>query len=381
VRLDHLTETGRTANNFDLLRLLAAIAVVFAHSFDLLKLPEPLLSIVPFGWGYLGVLIFFSISGFLVSASWVNDPNLLSFAVKRALRLLPALVVALLLSALVLGPLVTTEASQAYFDNPATKAYVISNAVMQTDYQLPGVFLHNVYPAAVNGSLWTLPLEVKAYVLVALLGVLGLLSRWRVLMLAVAAFGILACVDSLRSWLPGAPHYVASLVNIQASPELIEQAKLGGYTVYPEMFAAFAIGATLYALRRWVLLRWQLGVCAALAWVLVRVSVGGTAFEVATVILGPYIVLCLAYLSVNALHLPRVFGDYSYGIYIYAFPIQQTLSDLMSPRSGWLLFSISLPLASLTAVASWHLVERRALALKRSMLGRGPSSTRARPAI
>jgi peptidoglycan/LPS O-acetylase OafA/YrhL len=118
VRLDHFTKTGRTANNFDLLRLLAAILVIFAHSFDLLKRPEPLTSIVPAGWGYVGVLIFFSISGFLVSRSWVRDPQLISFAVKRALRIMPALVVALILSAVVLGPLVTTERPERILPTP-----------------------------------------------------------------------------------------------------------------------------------------------------------------------------------------------------------------------------------------------------------------------
>jgi peptidoglycan/LPS O-acetylase OafA/YrhL len=368
VRLDHFTETARTANNFDLLRLVAAILVVFAHSFDLLQLPEPFLGIAPAGWGYVGVLIFFSISGFLVSRSWVSDPRLTSFALKRALRLLPALVVALLLSALVLGPLVTSEAPRAYFDSPATKAYVLDNTVMQSDFALPGVFLHNVYPGAVNGSLWTLPLEVKAYFLVALLGIVGLLSRRRFLMVAVAAFVVLACIDSLRPSVPGASHFVASLVDIQASPELVAQAKLGGFTVYAELLAAFTVGATLFALRRWVPLRWQLGVCAVAGWGIATLAFHNATLAVSTVVLGPYIVLCLAYLSVGFIRMPRSLGDYSYGIYIYAFPVQQTISDLLAPTSGWVMFALSLPITCVVAVASWHLVERRALGLKRRLV-------------
>jgi peptidoglycan/LPS O-acetylase OafA/YrhL len=359
------------ANNFDLLRLLAAVLVVFAHSFDLLKLPEPLLSIAPAGWGYVGVLVFFSISGFLVSRSWVSDPRLSSFAIKRALRLLPALAVVLLLSALVLGPLVTNVSSQTYFYSPETKAYVIDNTMMQSDYQLPGVFLHNVYPAAVNGSLWTLPLEVKAYFLVALLGILGLISRWRAAMIAIAVFSVLACVASVRPSLPGAPHFVASLVDIQASPELVAQARIGAFSVYAELFAAFVVAATLYALRRWIPLRWQLGVLAAAAWGILTIGFHGSKLEPTTVVLGPYIVLCLAYLSVSLIRLPRWFGDYSYGIYIYAFPVQQTISSLLSPRSGWALFAISLPVSWVLAAASWHLVERRALALKSRLLRGG----------
>jgi peptidoglycan/LPS O-acetylase OafA/YrhL len=368
VRLGHFTDTGRAANNFDLLRLLAAILVIFAHSFDLLKLPEPFLSVVPAGWGYVGVLIFFAISGFLVSRSWERDPRLISFAVKRALRLMPALVVALVVSALVLGPLVTTEPSRAYFANPATKAYVIDNTMMQSDYQLPGVFSANAYPAAVNGSLWTLPLEVKAYLLVALLGVVGLLTRRRVLMVGVAVLGVLACVAAWRASLPGMPYYVASLVDIQASPELVHAAELGSFTIYAELLAAFTIGAACYALRRWIPLRWQFGVCAAAAWGIITIGFHGSKFEMSTVVLGPYLVLCLAYLSVRWIKLPRLFGDYSYGIYVYAFPVQQTVSYLAHPSSGWTLFAISMPITAIVAVASWHLVERRALDLKRRLV-------------
>jgi peptidoglycan/LPS O-acetylase OafA/YrhL len=378
--IDNYAETGRIANNFDLLRLFAAIFVVFGHSFDLLRLPEPLGSVVPAGWGYVGVLVFFSISGFLVSRSWVSDPRLTSFAIKRALRLLPALVVALVLSALVLGPLVSTESSQAYFQNPATKGYIIENAVMQSDYQLPGVFLHNPYPAAVNGSLWTLPLEVKAYTFLALLGFIGLLTRGRILMIGVAALGVVACVTAWQASVPGMPYFIASLVNIQVNPVLVHYAKLGAFTLFAEMFAAFTVGAALFALRRWIPLVWQLGLCAAVAWGVTTIAFHGSKFETSTVVLAPYIVLCLAYLSVGWIRLPRLFGDYSYGIYIYAFPIQQTVVDLLHPSSGWILFVVSLPITFIVAVVSWHAVESRALDLKRRLVGteRGVSG-RVRP--
>jgi peptidoglycan/LPS O-acetylase OafA/YrhL len=373
MRLDSFAQTGRATNNFDLLRLSAAILVVFAHSFNLLKLPEPFLSIAPMGWGFIGVLIFFSISGFLVSGSWASNPRLMPFAAKRALRILPALIVVLVLSSLVLGPLVTSDSTRAYFENPETKGYIINNTMMQSDFELPGVFTHNTYPAAVNGSLWTLPLEVKTYVFVALLGIAGLLSRRRLLMLGVAILAILACITALRPTLPGAPRYVASLVNIQANPGLVSDAKLGAYAVYAQMFAAFVVGATFYALRRWIVLRWETGLCAVAAWIITTAFFDESVSEISTVILGPYIVLCFAYCTIKWIKLHRLFGDYSYGIYIYAFPIQQTVSHALSPSSGWVLFCISMPITLALAAASWHLIERPALEVKRRLLRAEPA--------
>ena len=370
MRLDHLSDTGRTGNNFDLLRLLAAIFVVFDHSFALLMLSAPF-PIKELSWGFVGVLIFFSISGFLVSRSWSRNPHVIPFAVKRALRIMPALIVVLLASALILGPLATVDPLRGYLDDPETKAYVVNNTMMQSDYDLPGVFLHTVYPRAVNGSLWTLPLEVKAYVFVALVGLLGLFARFRLALVGLAVLILLTCVDTLRSSIPGANHFVASLVDIQASPELVYLTKLGTYTVYVDMFAAFVIAATLFSLRRWVVMRWEIVVCAAVAFG-ITVVMGGSAPLIGAVALGPYVVLYLAYKKSNLFRLPSRFGDYSYGIYIYAFPIQQTISSLLHLTSGWLMFAMAMPITAAAAVFSWHWIERPALGIKARIVGAEP---------
>jgi peptidoglycan/LPS O-acetylase OafA/YrhL len=372
MRLHHLSDAGRDRNNFDLLRLIAAIFVVFAHSFDLLKVPEPFPGLLEgLSWGFLGVLIFFSISGFLVSRSWSRNPRIIPFAVKRALRLMPALIVALILSAVVLGPFVTTEPLRLYFDDPATKAYVVNNTMLQSDYALPQVFSHTTYPFAVNGSLWTLPLEVKAYAFVALVGVFGLLARWSMLMIGVVVLALLACIDTLRSSVPGANHFVASLVNIQASPELVYQAKLGTYTVYADMFAAFILGAALFSLRKWIAMRWEIAVLAVAAFG-ITIIVGGSAPTIGAVAVGPYLILYLAYKKHTSIRLPSWFGDYSYGIYVYAFPVQQTISFLLHLTSGWYMFIIAMPSTSVAAILSWHWIERPALNIKARLIDAEP---------
>ncbi len=367
-RLDQLSQTGRARNNFDLLRLVAATCVVFAHSFDLLGLPEPFPNLAGLTWGIVGVLIFFSISGFLVAGSWDRNPRLIPFALKRVLRLMPGLVVALLLTALVLGPLVTELPLSLYLRDPTTKSFVLGNAVLQTDYQLPGVFLHNAYPVAVNGSLWTLPLEVKAYVFVAIAGLIGVVTRWRGVMIAVAIFAVLVAINTVRSSVPGGNNFVAGLVDIQMRPAGVAAAKIGAFTIYAIVFGAFAIGAALYCLRRWVAVRWDLAGIAIVAWLL-TVVIGGTAPETGAMILLPYLVLCLAYRTTNMVRLPRRFGDYSYGVYIYAFPIQQTISYLIAPSRGWLMFLIAAPITLAAGALSWHFVERPALDFKQRLAG------------
>lgn len=358
-----LSEGGRQANNFDLLRLFAAVCVVFAHAFDLLRLPEPFPDLVGLSWGTLGVLVFFSISGFLISRSWDSAPRLRTFVTNRALRLVPGLAVAVLLQALVLGPLLTALPVHVYFQDPDTRAFVLNNVLMQSDYALPGVFVHNVYPAAVNGSLWTLPLEVKAYALVVLCGLIGVAIRWRGVIIVVAVFAALCINHSIRAALPGANHFVALLQNIRMPTAIVSAAAAGGLDIYTLVLGSFLIGAALYWLRGWVRLTWPLAAGAAAA-IVVSAIAGGTAPETVVMLVTPYLVLCVAYRTSGYVRMPRRLGDYSYGIYVYAFAIEQTLSQLLTPSSGWVLFVCAVPVAFIAGLLSWRFVEHPALALK-----------------
>jgi len=292
---------------------------------------------------------------------------------------MPALTVALLLSALVLGPVLTVLPLGSYIGNSGTAGYVFNNATMHSDWNLPGVFLHTVYPRAVNGSLWTLPLEVKAYVIVALAGAIGLAIRRRSVMIGVAVYAVLAAIDPIRSSLPGGDQFVALLGNIHLSRTTVSAAADGQSTVYAVLLGSFTVGAALYWLRRWVPVNWPLAGLAVLLCALSPV-VGGTVPETAIMILGPYLVLSLAYRSRSFVRLPRRFGDYSYGIYLYAFPVQQTLSQLISPSSGWLMFVLASPIAFAAGVLSWRYVEKPALALKRRVRAAQPGARSGPPA-
>jgi peptidoglycan/LPS O-acetylase OafA/YrhL len=367
--LVQLVSERRSENNFDLLRLIGALMVLFAHSFDLLGQTEPLTR--DYSWGDVGVIIFFSISGFLICRSWDYDPRLSAFAAKRVLRLLPGLVVALLLTTLILGPLVTVDPLGEYFGDPLTKSYILNNATLQTQYALPGVFAHNVYPIAVNGSLWTLPLEAKAYLLLAVIGLVGFKLRARFLIVPAAAYAAIAMFSSGRTWLPGAAHYATFLTNFQMPSAVVASVASGSSAVTPWCvpMAAFGIGAALYVLRRFVPILWPLAMLVFAALVVTVVLGSGFASEYALAFTIPYLVLCLAYRTHSFVHLPPWWGDYSYGIYVYAFPIQQTISLLLAPISGWILFAIALVPTVVAGALSWHLVERRLLSFKRAVGG------------
>ncbi len=162
---------------FDLLRLGAAAAVLFSHSYAVVGRGEPGLGSQSIG--NIAVLVFFAISGFLIAGSWRSEPRLPLFLAKRTLRIMPALLAVLLLSAFALGPLASSVGLGTYLSDLSVYRYVGASAVVHTTYRLPGVFADNPMPGVVNGSLWTLRHEVLCYLMIAGLGFAGLLrNRW-----------------------------------------------------------------------------------------------------------------------------------------------------------------------------------------------------------
>jgi peptidoglycan/LPS O-acetylase OafA/YrhL len=308
-------------NSFDLLRLLGALLVIFHHVAPLSG--EPARRVFSTDYGELGVGIFFVISGYLVSASWKRTPRLLPYLQKRLLRIVPGLVVSLLVTALALGAWATTLPLADYYGRPQTWAYVARNALLYpVTYDLPGVFADTPRPGQVNGSLWTLRLEFSCYLGLALLGLCrGLRTGVIGALAAVAAAGFLALHvlrPDLRSgeWL-----------------RMADLASLNGFL--------FLAGGWLQA--------WDK---PARPWALI-VSLAALATP-----LWP-LGLPLVVVSLGRLPGVRLPADVSYGLYIYAFPLQQILAE-QHRLSFWTALAVTLPFA----LASWFLVERPALRLK-----------------
>jgi peptidoglycan/LPS O-acetylase OafA/YrhL len=328
---------GDRDNNFDVLRLLAAWAVLVSHSYALVGRAEPLHQ---FGTslGGVGVLIFFAVSGLLIRRSWELDPSPRDFWAKRALRLLPGLAAVALATAFVLGPIVTSASMSTYFSAIETWIYPIRIvAMMPFGASLPGVFEDSAHGGSVNGPLWSLPVEVFAYLVLFLLGVTGLLKR-RAVITAVAV----ASLVWASWWVTVTPPAIAAI----------------------SVLSAFAVAAAAYSWRDRIVLSHPV---AAVALVLCVV----TGFGPDPVRVAVWTVAAV-YLSFwFAFALPPVgraltrYGDASYGLYIWAFPVQQTIVQVLGPDTHpWVVVAIATPVVWALALASWRLVERPALKRK-----------------
>lgn len=336
-------------NVFDVLRLAAAMAVLFSHCYPLTGRDEPVLGVTGETLGDIGVSVFFAISGFLVTRSFMLDSRPRAFAAKRALRLLPALIVCVWLLALVLGPLTTTLPLSDYLTTPQTWIYPLRSSLLVTFAgHLPGVFGSNPLPDAVDGSLWTLPVEAAAYVMVAVLGSLALLRRTEALvaLFVLAVLAISPLVD-LPSHLPGGAQ---------------DTAAGGNLGIVLHVIAVFLAGAALYAARERIVLSWWVAGALGAVWV----ATWGTSWvTVAASVFVPYAVLVIAYRlprSLNAVVRP---GDVSYGVYVYAFPVQQTIALTWKGATPFGMLVLAAPITYALGLTSWRLIESRALWLKR----------------
>jgi peptidoglycan/LPS O-acetylase OafA/YrhL len=361
-------------NNFDVLRLAAAGVVLVSHSFVVVGAAEPHIGSWPLG--AFGVEVFFAISGFLVAKSWFGQRSLRAFAVKRGLRILPALAVTVLLCAFVLGPMVTSESGSAYLGERSTYAYPVDNVssvatggtVRDVSHDLPGVF-HSNPDTSVNRSLWTLPIEVQAYMAIALLGALGLLA------------GALPAMAAGLFLLSVAPSGIADLPGVGSGLEFVR----GADGEAAHLLAVFCVSALMFRHARRVELRGDLALAmlaALLAAVLFAGSVGTTVERLVLLVAVPYLSLFCAYRSWSGLRALTNHADVSYGLYLLAFPVQQTIVHLWDggrPDPG-VVALIALPITYLLALASWHAVEKRALRLKGVLAGPAAAGGRTRRA-
>jgi peptidoglycan/LPS O-acetylase OafA/YrhL len=326
-------------NSLDLLRLVAAAMVLYSHQYALLGLPEPSFM----GWnsfGGAGVTIFFFLSGFLVSTSWDRDPHVKRFFVRRSLRIFPGLWLVVFLTVFLLGPLLTVLSPGDYFTSRTTLRYLGTAALVSTNV-LPGLFAHNPVPFVVNGSLWTLPVEFLCYCTVALIGLIQLAIRGRQgLVLGVSLLGVVMVAT-----------YGPRLIGDNFTPHL-------------EMVADFWWGVFYgYCMKA---PKERLGKALAALAMLGFAVLGPRAFE-RTAMLACAAVLVHTAMRISAgARLTEYFGDMSYGVYIFAFPVQQ-LAIHWGRNHGWSFMTYLAGTGTVTlalAYLSWHLVEKRALLLK-----------------
>lgn len=334
--------TGRD-NNFNLIRFLASIAVLVSHAWPIALgsgVVEPLEDLTGHTLGGLAVFVFFATSGYFITASYARSNSAPVFLQARALRLFPGLAVSLLLVAFGIGLWVTTLSTGDYLSNRETYTFLMRNlTLILPQYTLPGVFAENPYPF-VEGSIWTLIHEVLCYGLVFFAGIAGFLRSRRAMTIALIGYGVL--------WL------LPVLVPIHVHVRLMQTRDLS---------LPFVLGIAFWVWRAYV----PLSFLGALGLVALSAVTKDTAIGFPVLILAiTYATFCLAYLPKGRIRAFNKLGDYSYGIYIYALPLQGLAVWLVGPQTPLINVLLSLPPTLICAVLSWHYIEGPALSLGKS---------------
>ena len=337
---------ARRSNNFDLLRLMAALTVIYGHSFALAPAPgfdDSLYVLTGHHSAALAVKFFFFLSGLLVTDSLLTRQSALQFFVARFFRIWPALAFVLLASVFVIGPIATSLDLATYFTNSQTFLYFKHQILMQTwgtqslgYYNLPGVFEENYYKYNVNASLWSLVAEVFAYLILAALFLVGLLEK--------RLASILIILIILDSILPTRIIFTALPIGNE------------DFSYLPFCFASGAFFA-LYKIQITIDASLPLGF-ALLAY-LFKDNLGGThTFFLTSFTLALY--LATRRWTVQNIRLPF---DVSYGTFLWGFPIQQLLSKFLPNLTGGAHVIVASVLAILAGTISWLLVEKRFIAI------------------
>ena len=333
--------TGERRNNLDALRLFAALLVVFSHSFlitgsGFLKPP-----FYQSDYGALGVNIFFFISGFLITQSFLRRDSILRYLWARFLRIFPALIVVVLATVFVLGPLLTGLTTREYFADQQTYSYLSMMTLYAEKQYLPGVFENNLFDTRVNAPLWTLQYEFTFYAAIIMLGLFGALKKRE------SVIGLFLLFLILNFFRIGESTYIYQLNLFQMI----------------RFFMYFSAGMAAWLYRDSIPLNGKLCLITP---VLLAISAFTVRFnDTLFIFLIGYLVLYLGYSPRIKLGWLTRHGDFSYGIYIWAWPVQQTVFYLFgNPMSGWLNLLIAGSLAVLLGAVSWHLLEKRMLLLK-----------------
>lgn len=274
--------------------------------------------------------------------SWDKDPSLYRFFIRRGTRIFPALIICILLSVIILGPLLTTLSVKDYFSHPATLIY-IKNIFLHISYYLPGVFEHSPVPNAVNGSLWSLPVEFMMYILVSIIGLF--ISKLYIKYVSLFIFIFLLVVT--KFWA-----LETQEVKIFYGMDL----KIIIYTgVY------FWAGAFMYHFNFKKYFSFETFTISFL--LLIFLFQWGNIYSWLSYFLIPFVVLSFGFSTSKYLNIFNK-ADYSYGLYIYAFPVQQTMFYLYPKLSIYFHLTVGFAITILLASLSWHLIEKPALKLK-----------------
>jgi peptidoglycan/LPS O-acetylase OafA/YrhL len=340
---DRMRAAGRATTGFDYLRIILALAVLCFHSVPISGQHEldGRLWLGPLRFLPEAILpLFFALSGFLVAGSLLRT-RLHQFVLLRVLRIVPALAAEITLSALLIGLAFTTLPWRDYIMNREFVVYFL-NIIGYIHYQLPGVFATNSWANVMNAQLWTIPFELYCYLALLFLALFKLITRRRAFVLLVVVATAALTVHDLF-WTPMGQTW-----------------HISGRALVLCFLAAVAL--YLYRDQLPYSTRWGI-VSAVVAAVLLQIP-----YDLPTY----FAVFPVAYLSVwlGLMSPPRIpFGDLSYGVYLFHFPIEQSVAHLFPTMQAWWQITLmALPPTLLCAFLSWTLIENPILGKKRQIL-------------
>lgn len=349
----------RKINNLDFLRFFLASIVIYCHCYILYfgteDTVEPLwvFSHGQMSIGTLAVNFFFILSGFLIYQSWENSTSPLSYFLKRVLRIYPGFVVASLLCVLVVGPLGTADffTPKGYWNEYYHRLHfwpILRNLLMLREVEVPWSFNNLPIANVVNGSMWTIRYEFYCYLMVMAFGGLRL---FRLPYFNLAMFGLAMLLYALQEYFQ-VYYYNWQELGLWGKPDFM-----------PRFVMYFFSGILFYQYRARIprirsLFFLSIFICLLSAWFF-----EGLLFTLP--VFGAYAIFYLAFSLHFRMYKWARFGDFSYGIYLYAWPIQQSLILFFEPYMNvWNLFSLATLLSVFMGFLSWNLVEKPFLGLK-----------------
>jgi peptidoglycan/LPS O-acetylase OafA/YrhL len=342
-------ESGRGFTGFDYLRIGLSVAICLWHSWWVytgklaweLPLWQGWLAFIPQSF----VPMFFALSGFLVAGSLERN-RLHHFLALRFLRIIPALAFEVVVSACMIGALFTTLPILKYLSSPEFFVYFLNVAGI-IHVTLPGVFLNNPLPELSNPQLWTIPYELECYMVLAGLSVLGIV--WKRYYLLWVTLGLIFARTIYAAFIK-AEDPTASLA--------------GGHFPGRILVMMFLVGVLVYRHREKIPYSDVLGYGSLIAIVLLFKFPALTWLGALPT---GYFVVWFGLKQPPAIP----FGDLSYGVYLFHFPVTQMLMALFGGMlaSWWLFAPISLIGSAIFAAISWTYIEKPIMARKRHVLG------------
>ncbi len=338
----HLKE--RFQNNYDFLRIFAACCIIFLHSFALLGKynSEPLIQLSNgrINFSFIGLSIFFCISGYLIAKSAVKSPTILNYLWKRLLRIQPLLIVTCFLSVFLLGPFFTSLPLKEYFSDFQTYSYFRNILpVFGIQFTLPGVFVHSLLAdKGVNGSLWTLIVEERMYLLMTIV-FLYRKDKSTYLIALIVLLNIIYIINRYFFYGEMLPYF-------------------SGTAFFYSLL--FLNSAALYIMN--VRFKKNLYLSVVTSLVGFSIAVVFPKVDFLYFISIPILVNSIAQIR-GATNYAGKYGDFTYGTYVFSFPVQQVLitKGIANPYQ---LFIFTLLIVLPMAVLSWNLIEKRFLKLK-----------------